>query len=205
MPPVVRDLVLGRLERLDASERLSVELMAVAGDAPPAVLAQVSGIRPEELDAAIGRLGELGLLVVEHPGTEVVFRVAHPLIAEVAYAELPEGRRRRPHVDLAAALEAVGIEDPQRLAHHYRGAAWDVDAGRALMVFIAAATAAEMVHADAEASDYLATALGLARIDQPVIVDELLERLGCAGMRAGHLESAVAAWPEAFPRAATCR
>ena len=33
VPPAVYDLVLGRLERLDASARTFVELLAVAGDA----------------------------------------------------------------------------------------------------------------------------------------------------------------------------
>ena len=198
MPPVIRDMVLGRLERLDASERMTVELIAVAGDAASrAVFGQVSGIPPEEIDAAIGRLGQMGLLVVEHPGSEVLYRVAHPLIAEVAYAELPESRRRRLHIEVAAALEAVGIEDPQRLAHHYRGAAWEADSDRALMVFIAAAAAGEMVHADAEAADHLAAAIELARIHRPSLVNELLERLGLARMRAGQLDLAVVAWLEA--------
>ena len=198
VPAVVHDLVLGRLERLNASERLLVELMAVAGDAASqTVIERVGGSRPEELDQVAGRLRKLGLLVEETAGTEVVFRATHPLITEVAYAELSEGRRRRLHADLAAALEAAGVQDPQRLAHHYRNAGWDVDAGRALEVLIAAATAAEMVRADAEASGYLAAALGLARIDQPDLVGELLERLGGARMREGHIELAIAAWTEA--------
>ena len=142
--------------------------------------------------------------MVEHPGSEVLYRVAHPLIAEVAYAELPESRRRRLHIEVAAALEAVGIEDPQRLAHHYRGAAWEADSDRALMVFMAAAAAGEMVHADAEAADHLAAALELARIHRPSLVNELLERLGLARMRAGQLDLAVAAWLEAVGQRQRC-
>ena len=198
MPAVVHDLVLSRLERLNTSERLLVEVMAVAGDAASqAVIEQVGRCGPEELDQAAGRLREVGLLVEESAGREVVFRATHPLITEVAYAELSESRRRRLHADVAAALEATGVQDPQRLAHHYRGAAWEVDSSRALEVLTAAATAAEKVHADAEASDYLAAALDLARIDHPDLIGELLERLGSARMRAGHLELAVAAWTEA--------
>jgi DNA-binding CsgD family transcriptional regulator/tetratricopeptide (TPR) repeat protein len=198
MPAVVHDLVLGRLERLNTSERLLVEVMAVAGDAASqAVIEQVGGSRPEELDQAAGRLRELGLLVEESAGSEVVFRATHPLITEVAYAELSESRRRRLHADVAAAMEAAGVQDPQRLAHHYRGAAWEVDSSRALEVLTAAATAVEKVHADAEASGYLAAALDLARIDHPDLIGELLERLGSARMRAGHLELAIAAWTEA--------
>jgi predicted ATPase len=92
MPAVVHDLVLGRLERLNTSERLLVEVMAVAGDAASqAVIEQVGGSGPEELDQAAGRLRELGLLVEESAGREVVFRATHPLITEVAY--MPSYRR----------------------------------------------------------------------------------------------------------------
>ena len=145
VPPVVHDLVLGRLERLDAERTDLVELMAVAGDAASGGRAsrQIGGIPPEELDAVVRRVADLGLLVEESASNDVFYRAAHPLISEVAYAELSDSRRRRLHAEVAAALEAVGVEDPQRLAHHYRGAAWEVDANRALQVLMAAATAAE--------------------------------------------------------------
>ncbi len=199
VPPAVYDLVLGRLERLDASARSFVELLAVAGDAAsPAVLMRVGGVPSENLEAVVRRLGEMGLLVEESAGRDVLYRTAHPLIAEVAYAELAEARRRRLHSEVAAALEAVGVEDPQRLAHHYRGAAWEADSNRALEVLIAAGAAAEKVHADAEAAGHFVAALELARVHRSGLVSELLERLGEARMRAGQLDLAVAAWLEAL-------
>ena len=51
---------------------------------------------------------------------------------------------------------------------------------------------------------YLAAALDLARIDHPALVGELLERLGSARMRAGHIELAVAAWTEASRGSCRC-
>jgi tetratricopeptide (TPR) repeat protein len=198
VPPVVHDLVLDRLERLDAGERSVLELVAVTGDAAVrTILLRIAGTPSEDVDAAVRRLADLGLLAEESAGSDVVYRAAHPLITEVAYAELSESRRRRLHTEVAAALEAVGVEDPQRLAHHYRNAAWEVDSNRALDVLIAAATAAERVHADAEASGYLTAALDLARIDHPDVVSDLLGRLGGARMRAGQIELAVGAWTEA--------
>jgi tetratricopeptide (TPR) repeat protein len=176
-----------------------LELIAVAGDAASRpVLLRIAGATSENVDAAIRRLADLGLLAEESAGSDVVYRTTHPLITEVAYAELSESRRRRLHADVVAALEAVGVEDPQRLAHHYRSAAWEVDPNRALDVLIAAARAAADVHADAEASGYLIAALDLARIDHPALVSELLERLGSARLRAGQIELAIAAWTEAF-------
>src|SRR6266542_2987422 len=53
VPPVVRDLVLVRLERLDPADRALLELVAVAGDAAfLAILGRVGGPAEGELDAA---------------------------------------------------------------------------------------------------------------------------------------------------------
>jgi DNA-binding CsgD family transcriptional regulator/tetratricopeptide (TPR) repeat protein len=105
--------------------------------------------------------------------------------------------RRGPPGGAAAALEALHPDDPQRLAHHYRGAAAEADPGRAVDVLAAAGRRAQELHADAEAAGHLAAALALARADRPAMVEELLERLGHARSRAGQLEAAVAAWSEA--------
>jgi DNA-binding CsgD family transcriptional regulator/tetratricopeptide (TPR) repeat protein len=198
VPPVVRDLVLARLERLEPAERALLELVAVAGDAASSgVLGRVGGTAAEDRDLVLRRLCESGLLTEEPTGSELVYRAGHPLIAEVAYGELPETRRRRLHAGVAAALETLRPGDLQRLAHHYRRAAWEADPRRALDVLVAAGQRAEELHADTEAADHFAAALALARTDRPAMVEELLERLGRARSRAGQLEAAVAAWSEA--------
>jgi predicted ATPase len=198
VPAVVRDLVLARLERLDPAGRSLLELVAVAGDAAsPAVLGLLGGPAVKELDTGLHQLRESGLVVEEPAGPDLVYRAAHPLTTEVAYGELPEARRRRLHAGVAAALEASRPGDQQRLAHHYRAAAWEADPARALDVLVAAGERAEEVHADAEAADLFAAALALGRIDRPAVVEELLERLGRARSRAGQFEAAVAAWSEA--------
>lgn len=199
----MRDLVLGRLERLAPADRALLELIVVAGDAAcPAVLGRVGGQPADELDAALRRLGESGLLVEEPAESDIAYRTTHPLVAEIAYGELPTIRRRRLHARVAQALEALGPADVQRLAHHYLGAAGEADPRRALDVLVAAAARAEEMHADAEAAEQLAAALALARVnrpavDRPAVVEELLERLGHARSRTGRLDAAVAAWSEA--------
>jgi predicted ATPase len=66
VPPVVRDLVLARLGRLDPADRALLELVAVAGDvASPAILGRVGGPGADELDEVLRRLCESGLLVEE--------------------------------------------------------------------------------------------------------------------------------------------
>ena len=72
-------LVPGWLERLDLSERTSIELMAAAGDAASgAVLGPVSGIPPEELDAAMAAYVKWDYWWWSTAGSEVLYRVAHP-------------------------------------------------------------------------------------------------------------------------------
>jgi len=198
LPPVLRDLVLARLERLDPAGRALLELVAVAGDAAsPAVLARAAGPEAGDLDTVLRQLRESGLVAEEPAGSGLVYRTAHPLVAEVAYGELPETRRRRLHAGVAAALEALRPGDLERLAHHYRGAAWEADPRRALEVLVAAGQRAEELRADAEAAGHFAAALALARTDRPAMVAELLERLGHAQSRSGRLEAAAAAWAEA--------
>ena len=198
VPPVVRDLVMARLERLEPADRALLELIAVAGDAASsAVLSQVGGPEGEELEAALRHLREAGLVVEEATGPDLGYRAGHPLFAEIAYGELPETRRRRLHAGVAAALETLDPGDPQRLAHHYRGAAGEADPRRAVDVLVAAGRRAGELHADAEAADHLAAALVLARANRPAMVEELLEQLGHARSRAGQFEAAVAAWSEA--------
>ena len=198
VPRVMRDLVLARLERLEPADRALLDLLTVvAGDiACPAVLGRVGGQQSDELDAALRRLGESGLLVEEPGQSDIAYRTTHPLLAEIAYGELPTIRRRRLHARVAQALEALDPADVQRLAHHYLGAAGEADPGRALDVLVAAAGRAEEMHA-AEAAEQLAAALALARVNRPAVVEELLERLGHARSRAGRLDAAVDAWSEA--------
>ena len=105
VPPVVRDLVLARLERLEPADRALLELIAVAGDvASSAVLGLLGGPERDELDAALRRLGKSGLVIEEPsrvrprlpgrppPGRRDRLRRA----AEDPAASAPRRRRGRP-------------------------------------------------------------------------------------------------------------
>lgn len=208
VPAVVRDLVLGRLQRLTTEQRMLLELVAVAGDAAtPPVLADVLGAHEERVLARLRGLRDLGLVAevtegwraweagaAEGGGSlvhgEVVYRSAHPAYAEVAYAELPEATRRRLHAGVAVALERRWPHDVELLAPHYQGAGSQVDPRRALDVLAAAGEHALAVHAGDEAARALEAALShaatLGRDDRTAA---LLERLGEAREAAGHAEA----------------
>ena len=117
LPPDIRDLILGRLQHLDATERRVLDLIAVSGGTVPhVVLREVGEWSDEVLLQAVQRLCTTGLVVENVDGAEVTYILTHPLIQEVAYAELPEMARRRAHTAIAFALERVRPDDLDRLA-----------------------------------------------------------------------------------------
>jgi predicted ATPase len=183
VPPLVRDLVAGRLERLDPVARDLLEWIAVAGDA--AVLPVLSRVRPGgETGAALRRLADAGFVTEVPDGRSVSYRPSHPMFAEVVYAELGETLRRERHAALAKAVEEVQPGAVEQLAHHYRGAGDALPAGRALDVLLDGANRATEIHAAEEAVLNLSAALDAARAVRPAMVGELLERLGHAQSQA---------------------
>src|SRR6516162_1447035 len=96
VPDIVRATVRERAGRLDPQGRALLEVAAVAGlEADAGLLASVL---PE---GRPGNLVSAGLLNRED---EDRFRFRHPLLREAAYDEVPAGRRRALHEQIAAAI-----------------------------------------------------------------------------------------------------
>jgi ATP/maltotriose-dependent transcriptional regulator MalT len=163
LPPSLQEVLLTRVVRLGARTQ---QLLRVAAAAGPGVtqplLAAVAGMEEAALLEGLREAVDQQVLLPEPGGAGYVFR--HLLVAEAVYAELLAGERVRLHTALAAALEA-GVEAGEapasraaRLAYHWWAAG---DQPRALRASIAAAAAAEQVHAFAEAQLQLERVLGL--------------------------------------------
>jgi predicted ATPase/DNA-binding CsgD family transcriptional regulator len=199
LPSGVRDLILERLERLDATQRRVLDLIAVSGEAVPHdVLHSVSSLDDGVLLEAIRRLYTIGLVAEDLTGSDVTYTLTHPLIQEVAYAELPEMARRLDHAAFAAALERVRPDDLDRLARHYQSAGSQVDANRALEVLLAAGERAYNLYANDQAARHFGTALGFMREGRRTeMLPSVLERLGEAWERVGETAAAIAVWSEA--------
>jgi DNA-binding CsgD family transcriptional regulator len=192
----VRDLI---LERLDATERRVLDLIAVSGEAVPHnVLHRVSSLNDGDLLEAIRRLHTIGLVVEDLTGTDVTYTLTHPLIQEVTYAELPEMARRRDHAAFATTLERTRSDDLDRLARHYHAAGSQVDAHRALEVLLAAGERAYSLFANDQAARHYGAALGFMREGRRTeMLPSVLERLGEAWERVGETAAAIAVWSEA--------
>ncbi|WP_161606247.1 helix-turn-helix transcriptional regulator [Microlunatus speluncae] len=196
VPAVVRDLVLGRLRHLAAADRALLELIALAGDAAqPEILADVLGLAPGSLTARLRPMITSGLLAEAVPGPDVVLRTGHPAYAEVAYGELAETERRRLHAAIATSIERHRPDATELLAPHYRGAAGQVEAGRALEVLLQAGRRALAVQAGAEAARYLEAARShAATLGDDRRTAMILDLLGEAELISGRADAALATW-----------
>jgi DNA-binding CsgD family transcriptional regulator len=199
LPRSVQDLVVDRLDLLGADERPTLELIAHGAQGlPHDLLEAASGLQSDELLTVVRRLVEAGLLVQEEAGPDVIYRLAHPLIQEVAAAELPAVAGRRLHARLAQAVEALRPRDLDRLAYHYGRAGREVDRARALKVLLEAGERARGLAAHDEAARHFGAALPLIRDgQQPDLLAGVLERLGESWELLGETSAAIEVWNEA--------
>ena len=201
-PPVVRDLVLARINRRPPAERRLIDLLSLhAEPADHGVLLAAADTDEPAFLAATAQLRDAGLVEEDAAANGPVrYRLAHPLTAEVAAAALTEVERRRLHLALAQAVEATG-GDLNRQARHYRAAGGEADPERVVGVLLAAAHRAEAAAADRELLLDLETAAELIRDGhQPDALADVLARLGQARRRHGDHTGAIQAWTEAAAR-----
>ena len=198
LPPDIRDLILGRLQYLDMTERRVLDLIAVGGGNVSHPVLHTAGEWPDEvLLRAIQRLTINGLVAENVDNAEVTYILTHPLIQEVVYAELPEMARRRSHAALALALERVKPDDLDRLARHYQAAGPLVDLNRTLDVLLAAGERAYALYANDQAARHFGAALPLIREGRNTeLLPSVLERLGEAWELVGETAAAITVWNE---------
>jgi tetratricopeptide (TPR) repeat protein len=201
VPAEVVGLLHSRLAAVDPADRAVFDTIAVAGgtvrhdllSAPGLISGLGSG--EAELLGRVKRLRQAGLLVEDLSDDGVRYQVTHPLLAEVAYDDLPAVVRRRTHAAIASALRRLDPADVGRLAHHVRGAGDEVDAGTALDVLVAALDAALDGRAGEEPARHPEAAIGLARrLGREELLPRLQEQRAEALELAGRGDAAIAAW-----------
>ncbi|MBB3085319.1 helix-turn-helix transcriptional regulator [Geodermatophilus sabuli] len=161
-PLSVQDMVAGRLERLSAPERQTLELAAVVGEeCDLATLLAVSAWGEDTTLAALDTAVAHGLLESAGPA----FRFPHSLARQAVLDLVPATRRAREHLRVAAVLEASGVASDrrtQRLAHHYAQGAALGAADRAVRYLTEAAQAASRSLAHEDAARWFEQAAALA-------------------------------------------
>jgi DNA-binding CsgD family transcriptional regulator len=163
LPAGLTDVLLLRLESLAPAAQRLARVASVAGDKiTDAMLLAVSGLAPDELDAAL-RDAVAHLVLVpdtESAGTPA-YRFRHALLREAVYADLLPGERVRLHAAYVTYLGTDGSAltgSASTVAHHAMAAH---DLPVALAASVRAAREATKLQAPAEALVHLERALTL--------------------------------------------
>ncbi|HTU88024.1 MAG TPA: AAA family ATPase [Solirubrobacteraceae bacterium] len=161
-PQSLRDAFMLRIERLSPDAQAAARAISAGRALDELTIAEVIGIEPDPLQAALREAVAEQVLVAGEDG-RLTFR--HALLREAMYDDLLPGERSELHLALAVAFEArAALEDDQGLelssaiAHHYATAG---DQPAALRATVQAALAAREVHAYGDAADLAERALEL--------------------------------------------
>ena len=127
VPLTVKGIIAARLDALPREHKRLLSAASVMGRATGAgALAALTGEPPPAVTASLNALERHRFLVrgARPPGDDdPQFRFEHPLVREVAYEGIPDGRKAELHERTAAWLERLGHDRADRaelLAHHYR-------------------------------------------------------------------------------------
>ncbi len=196
-PNSVRDVVGGRLGRVDPATRAVLELAAVAGpqfrvDVLERALDHSGDHAPADLAAALTSAEALGM-VEPVPPAALSYRFAHELMRRAVVDRLPGLPRAELHLAVATAMEAVGAVGPAELAHHFTAAAAVGGAERAIAHGRAAARAAAAASAHDQAAVHLARVVELTPVGAPGRTALVLE-MGEEQTRAGDVPGALASF-----------
>jgi tetratricopeptide (TPR) repeat protein len=152
IPPLVQQVVDGRLARLDERERDLLAIAAVIGAEVPLDTWCAAIDRPEtQLSDAIRRFIELNLLEEVNSGDRL--RFTHALVREALYMELSPLQRRTLHRVIGSFLASQPRPEPDTVAYHLNqasspeAAGWLLLAGERAQDIYAWRTAAERFEA----------------------------------------------------------
>ncbi len=135
MPPLVQQVIDGRLARLDNSTREALEIASVIGqEVPPPLWQALTERDVDHLAPIVEEAMAIGIL--EELSNRNSLSFTHALIREALYNSLFLLRRRELHRVIAEYLADDPLPDPDTVAHHFylagdpRAADWLIVAGR---------------------------------------------------------------------------
>jgi tetratricopeptide (TPR) repeat protein len=211
LPGSVEDVILARIDRLDAGAKQLLKIAAVVGRRfSPAILAAVAREQADfEGDIAALKTAELLQDGRGHPEPELMFR--HPLTHQAVYGSLLEEQRRHLHETVGLAIEETYADRREEncavLAHHFAHARdWE----RAREYLFTAGTQAGRIAADAEALALYEDALRaekasartpdlIRRLETEASMAEALYRLGRNDAALEHALGALAELGFSYP------
>lgn len=197
LPDDLASLLLVHLDQLDGPARDVARAAACAGRrVSHALLAEVAGLAPDVLDAALRTAVDAHVLVAVDTES---YAFRHALLAEAIYDDLLPGERARLHGAYAAALTRGAVGTAAELARHALAAH---DSATALAASVVAGDEAMRVGGPDEAAAHYQTALDLHRrqpADAPGADATTLTTKACdALVAAGNIHRALALLEDAL-------
>ncbi|HKX99837.1 MAG TPA: adenylate/guanylate cyclase domain-containing protein [Steroidobacteraceae bacterium] len=177
IPPSVRSVLAARVDRVNEHEKSLLQIAAVIGrDFSSALLAHVSELPREQVDAALRSLKDGEFIFPAPPGSSNDWVFKHALTQEVALQLQLRDRRRRIHAKVAQGIETL---HPERLSElgSLLGYHWE-HAGEPLLAAQAYTRAAIQLRGNDRALqiDHIRRVLQLTE-DLPASADRLQVRL----------------------------
>ena len=123
IPPTLQQSLMARLDRLGPAREVAQVGSVIGRDFSYALLRAVAGMDDAALQAALERLAEADILLVQRLPPESDYRFKHALIQDAAYENLLKSRRQVLHRRVAEVLRDKfpdsATAEPELLAHHF--------------------------------------------------------------------------------------
>ena len=123
IPPTLQQSLMARLDRLGAAREVAQIGAVIGRDFSYRLLKALAGMDDAALQAALEKLADSDIVLVQGLPPESEYRFKHVLIQEAAYENLLKRRRQVLHRRVAEVLcdqfAATSTAEPEVLAHHF--------------------------------------------------------------------------------------
>ena len=207
VPDTIQEVILSRIDRLDAEAKAALQLASVIGRSFTARLLESISDLENELDMVLAKLKDLELIYQESRYPEPAYMFKHALTQDVAYQTLLRRQRKRLHRLIGMAIEELYAdrlpEQFEMLAHHYyEGELWD----EALVYLVKAGDKAAAAYANQDALDYYGRALEVCEsLGSSVLetIAQVARRRGVVNLSIADFEAAIADFARVWDTART--
>jgi tetratricopeptide (TPR) repeat protein len=123
IPPTLQQSLMARLDRLGPAREVAQIGSVIGRDFSYVLLRVVAGVDDTPLQAALDRLADADILLVQGLPPDADYRFKHALIQDAAYENLLKSRRQILHRRVGEVLRdqftATAAAEPELLAHHF--------------------------------------------------------------------------------------
>ena len=123
IPPTLQQSLTARLDRLGPAREVAQVAAVIGRDFSYSLLRAMAGMDDPPLQAALDRLADADILLVQGLPPDADYRFKHALIQDAAYENLLKSRRQALHRRVGETLRdkfaGTAAAEPELLAHHF--------------------------------------------------------------------------------------